>query len=163
MSCRAKSLDGPRLGGHNLTWIKAVQVKTSKCLEHVHWEAFTLLAHWAHSGVRITRYQMLCRVAVHPRPPLFRLSARPGLCPLGSPHRRRQACWASRDAAGLVLEARQVRCSKTRTLRISSTALVPSAPAAQPEPCPADPRLQRVCPALPSPGNVAPNPIRECP
>jgi hypothetical protein len=34
-----------------------------------------LLAHWAHSGVRITRYQMLCRIAVHPRPPLFRLSA----------------------------------------------------------------------------------------
>lgn len=24
-----------------------------------------LLAHWAHSGVRITRYQMLCRIAVH--------------------------------------------------------------------------------------------------
>jgi hypothetical protein len=36
---------------------------------------YALLAHWAHSGARITRYQMLCRVAVHPRPPLFRLSA----------------------------------------------------------------------------------------
>jgi hypothetical protein len=34
-----------------------------------------LSVHWAHSGVRITRYQMLCRIAAHPRPPLFRLSA----------------------------------------------------------------------------------------